>query len=373
MIREGQNVMQVFTGGEILKHVEPGDFVISMRSFQGGLEWCGYSGCVSSAYVGIFTEKEIDPLYFKFLFKSRPYIQALQRTSNLVRDGQALRFQNFAQVRLPLFPLTEQTKIAKFLDYETGRIDALIDKQQQLIELLKEKRQAVISHAVTKGLNPDAPMRDSGVEWLGEVPEHWEVKKASWCFLAEKGSNAQTLTKEYCGQNPGPYPVYSGQTANEGVMGRIDTFEFDFGELGVLFATTVGAKAMHVSHLRGKFSLSQNCLIMKLRNSDFEVRFCFYLISELFRFERMMVSEHMQASFRMEDFYRFPIAQPPQSDQKEIAEYLDREMTRFDKLAKLANCQIELLKERRTALISAAVTGKIDVRDWEPPKEQVVA
>ncbi|MBK9266059.1 MAG: restriction endonuclease subunit S [Polyangiaceae bacterium] len=172
---EDQSVMQVFTGADILKHVEPGDFVISMRSFQGGLEWCGYAGCVSSAYVGLTPIKSVVPGFFRYLFKSRPYIRALQSTSNLVRDGQALRFQNFAQVSLPLISDEEQTQIAKFLDYETAKIDALIEKQQQLIALLKEKRQAVISHAVTKGLNPDAPMRDSGVEWLGKVPAHWEV------------------------------------------------------------------------------------------------------------------------------------------------------------------------------------------------------
>jgi type I restriction enzyme S subunit len=179
---EDQKVMQVYLNAEILKHVEPNDFVISMRSFQGGLEFCGYTGCVSSAYVGIFALKHVEPGFFKFLFKSSPYIQALQSTSNLVRDGQALRFQNFSMVRLPVVPKEEQKQIAAFLDYETAKIDALIEKQQQLIALLGEKRQAVISHAVTKGLNPDAPMRDSGVEWLGQVPEHWTVCRLKHAF-----------------------------------------------------------------------------------------------------------------------------------------------------------------------------------------------
>jgi len=165
-------------------------------------------------------------------------------------------------------PLLEQTKIAAFLDHETLKIDALIAKQQRLIGLLEEKRQAVISHAVTKGLNPKAPLRPSGIDWLGDVPAHWEIKKISWGFKATKGKNGQMLTKEYCGENVGPYPVYSGQTENEGVLGRISWYEFDFGEDGTLFATTVGAKAMNLSHLSGKLSLSQNCMAL-LHGSGF--------------------------------------------------------------------------------------------------------
>jgi len=172
---EGRRVVEVIKGQEILKHVEPGDFVISMRSFQGGLEYSRVMGSISSAYVMLAPVKQVNSAFFSWLFKSQPYIQALQSTTNLVRDGQALRFSNFCQVDIPIVPDAEQLAIASFLERETAKIDALITEQQRLIELLQEKRQAVISHAVTKGLNPNAPMKDSGVEWLGEVPEHWEV------------------------------------------------------------------------------------------------------------------------------------------------------------------------------------------------------
>ncbi|RRU90847.1 restriction endonuclease subunit S [Stutzerimonas xanthomarina] len=174
---EGQKVMQVILGRDILKKAEVNDFVISMRSFQGGLEFCSYSGAVSSAYVPLYANREIDNRFFKHLFKSVSFISALQNTSNLVRDGQALRYNNFVQLSLPFPSLNEQRTIGAFLDHETARIDALIEEQQRLIELLKEKRQAVISHAVTKGLDPTVPMKDSGVEWLGEVPAHWRVIK----------------------------------------------------------------------------------------------------------------------------------------------------------------------------------------------------
>ena len=145
-----------------------------MRSFQGGLELSYLEGSISSAYVMLKPNLNVvDIEYFKYLFKTTRYIQSLQSTSNLIRDGQALRFNNFSQVKLVLPPKADQEKIVSFLDTETIRIDNLISKQEKLIELLEEQRKSIISHAITKGLNPDAPMKDSGVEWLGEVPEHW--------------------------------------------------------------------------------------------------------------------------------------------------------------------------------------------------------
>lgn len=149
MAREGRRVVQVITGAEILKHVEAHDFVISMRSFQGGIEWSPYAGSISSAYVVLAPSEEVWHPFFVHLFKSKRYIQALQSTSDLVRDGQALRFENFVQVPLPVVPELEQRAIAAFLDRETARIDALVSKVHEAIDRLKELRTALISAAVT--------------------------------------------------------------------------------------------------------------------------------------------------------------------------------------------------------------------------------
>ena len=107
--------------------------------------------------------------------KSKGYIEALQTMTDGIRDGKNISYQQFGQIRIPGLPLSEQSAIAAFLDRETAKIDELVAEQRRLMELLKEKRQAVISHAVTRGLNPDAPLKPSGIEWLGEVPEHWDV------------------------------------------------------------------------------------------------------------------------------------------------------------------------------------------------------
>lgn len=262
----------------------------------------------------------------------------------------------------PLPSLSEQCQVADFLDGETAQIDDLIRKQERLIELLAEKRQAIITHAVTKGLDPTAPTESSVIPWLGDIPSHWTLNKCSRLFRAQKGREAAYLTKEACAEMPGPFPVYSGQTSNDGVMARIDHYEFDSGSDGVLFSTTVGARAMSVAHIYGKFSLSQNCMIIS-RLGLLNTRYFYYQFRVLFRYERGLIPEHMQASFRMEDLYAYLLATPPKTEQDQIAHFLDGETKKLDALVSKVTSAVTLLKERRSALISAAVTGKIDVRD----------
>ncbi|MYN68573.1 MAG: restriction endonuclease subunit S [Acidobacteria bacterium] len=146
---EGRSVVQVVTGTDILKHVEPNDFVISMRSFQGGLEYSNYRGCISSAYVIVRPSDRVDSGYFSYVLKSATYVQALQSTSDLVRDGQALRFANFRRVPLPLVPLQEQKIVATYLDEHVAQLDRLCEATLRGIRLLKEFRTGLISAAVT--------------------------------------------------------------------------------------------------------------------------------------------------------------------------------------------------------------------------------
>lgn len=182
MAIEGRRVMQVITGKEILKHVEPNDFVMSMRSFQGGLEWSRVGGAVSSAYVMLIPQLDVHSPYFARLFKCTPYITALRKTSDLVRDGQALRFANFGQIHLPLPPPDEQAAIVRFLDYANGKIERAIRGKRKLIALLNEQKQAIIHRAVTRGLDPNVKLKPSGIPWLGDVPEHWEVLRSKYVY-----------------------------------------------------------------------------------------------------------------------------------------------------------------------------------------------
>ncbi len=153
MATEGRRVMQAITGLDILKHVEPNDFVISMRSFQGGLEWSRVRGAISSAYVTLVPGASVCPQYFAHVLKSRAYISALRRTSDLVRDGQALRFANFGQVPLALIPLDEQQATAEFLDRTIAGISAVASRLEREIELLREYRIRLSADVVTGKLD----------------------------------------------------------------------------------------------------------------------------------------------------------------------------------------------------------------------------
>lgn len=258
--------------------------------------------------------------------------------------------------------LPTQRAIADFLDRETARIDLLIEKKQRLVALLGEKYQATAAQLSTGNLSQEEKY-DSGIDWLGDIPKSWSVEKLSWHFYAAKGKDAQKYTKEYCGANEGDYPVYSGQTANEGVMGRIETYDYDFSETGVLFATTVGAKAMDLRHLKGKFSLSQNCMII-IPWHQIPLQFYLYQMRVLFRKERQLIPDHMQASFRVEDLYQYRIALPPLDQASAIGMRIQREEEALKKVVQPVTTSIDRLKEYRSALITAAVTGQINVSEW---------
>ncbi|WP_415838528.1 restriction endonuclease subunit S, partial [Rahnella bruchi] len=190
-------VMLALKGTDSFRHVDENNFVISLRSFEGGIEHSKYSGCVSPAYTVLKNTKPISYNYYRYLLKCAPFIAALQSSTDSLRDGKSINYEQFGALNLPLTSISEQSHIASFLDYETAKIDNLIEKQQQLIELLKEKRQAVISHAVTKGLNPDVPMKDSGVEWLGEVPEHWDVSSLGYYSTLNTGATPDRSNPKY--------------------------------------------------------------------------------------------------------------------------------------------------------------------------------
>lgn len=359
----GAKVVTVEKDFEILKQVESGDFVISMRSFQGGIEYSPYSGSISSAYVMLIPNKNcVYSPFYKWLLKSSEYIRALQSTSNMVRDGQAMRYSNFAQVRLIVLPMEEQRRIANYLDSKCAEIDKVVEQTRATIEEYKKLKQAIITDAVTKGVRGPRPMKPSGVEWIGDIPEEWEVRKVSQFWKANKGPNAAQLTAEYCGNHPGEYPVYSGQTENNGVMGMIDSYSFDFGERGCLFSTTVGAKAMTVSCLYNKFSLSQNCMIMQPLSEKCDVRYYFYLFAFIFGYFRSLIPDYMQPSFRVKDFLSYCMLLPSVIEQQEIATYLDTKCAEIDLIIQKKEQLIEELGSYKKSLIYEYVTGKKEIK-----------
>ncbi|MDB4647875.1 restriction endonuclease subunit S [Akkermansiaceae bacterium] len=198
--------------------------------------------------------------------------------------------------------------------------------------------------------------KDSGVEWLGEIPEHWGVKKVFNHFHAKKGAEAASLTKEYCGTIAGNYNVYSGQTDDDGVMGKISHFEFDARDYGCLLVTTVGAKAMSIKFIQEQFSLSQNCMIVLPRNRSYLMNFFSLSFIPMFSFYRSMIPDHMQASFRMDDLYQYRFLLPPHTEQVAITTFLDDKVGKIDEAIAQKEQLIQLLGERLQIIIQNAVT-----------------
>ncbi|MBF0657793.1 restriction endonuclease subunit S [Psychrobacter sp. NG25] len=244
--------------------------------------------------------------------------------------------------------INEQIQIANFLDHETAQIDTLIDKQQTLIQLLKEKRQAVISHAVTKGLNPDAPMKDSCVEWLGEVPEGWDVGRLKNVLRIRNGRDYKEVEVE-----SGGYPVYG----SGGIFKRSSDYLFDgesvlFGRKGTI------DKPLLVS---GKFWTVDTMFYSEVSNNA-KPEYVYHQ-ALLFPFDKLSTNTALP-SMTQEDLLNLGFVIPPFDEQKEICQYLSNKLNVFSNLVSKAEQTIQLMQERRTALISAAVTGKIDVRGW---------
>ena len=274
---------------------------------------------------------------------------------NSVIHGSALRRMTISKINdlVIAFPQKEedQTQIASFLDHETAQIDTLIEKQQTLIQLLKEKRQAVISHAVTKGLNPDAPMKDSGVEWLGKVPEHWEVGRLKNVLRIRNGRDYKEVEVE-----SGGYPVYG----SGGIFKRSSDYLFD-GE-SVLFGRkgTVD-KPLLVS---GKF-WTVDTMFYSEASSNAKPNYIYHQ-ALLFPFDQLSTNTALP-SMTQENLLELGCVIPPFGEQEQICQYLSDKLKVFLNLVSKAEQAIQLMQERRTALISAAVTGKIDVRGWRVP------
>ncbi len=276
---------------------------------------------------------------------------------NSVIHGSALRRMTISKIEDLVLVLPhaekEQIQIANFLDHETAKIDSLIEKQKQLIQLLKEKRQAVISHAVIKGLDPSVKMKDSGVEWLGEVPEHWEIGRLKNVLSIKNGRDYKAVEVE-----DGGYPVYG----SGGIFKRSSEFLYDgisllFGRKGTIDKPLL---------VEGKFWTVDTMFYSELvKNVDPEY---IYFQSLGFPFDKLSTNTALP-SMTQEDLLNLGFVIPPVKEQTEISKFIKQYLEKNHSLMKKAESAIQLMQERRTALISAAVTGKIDVRHWKNAQE----
>ena len=300
--------------------------------------------------------------YWMSTIKDKGYIDVLCNKSTIAH----FTAEKVEAVPVPFPPSNEQTAIAAFLDRETGKIDALVAEQRRLMELLKEKRQAVISHAVTRGLNPAAPMKDSGIEWLGDVPEHWEVlaaKRISTVFVPQR--NKPELNSE----EDGVCWMTMEQMRNE----EVTTTELWVSEVAARDAgTRILKSGAVIASCVGTFGLAAinnadviinqqlQAFIPSPRVHPKFLRHC--VVNASSYFEQIGTAATITYVNQL-GFENMPLALPPLDEQSAIVSFLTVEAAKFDTLTAEAQRAIDLLQERRTALISAAVTGQIDVRE----------
>ncbi|WP_009980176.1 restriction endonuclease subunit S [Burkholderia pseudomallei] len=373
---EDQKVVLALSGLENFKHVEPNDFVISLRSFQGGIEHSAFGGCVSPAYTVLRATSKIAPDFWAYLLKSDTYISALQTVTDGIRDGKNISYMQFGALCVPVPNIDEQSAIAAFLDCETGKIDALIAEQEKLIALLAEKRQAALSYAVTRGLNPDAPMKDSGVAWLGEVPAHWvirRVKSVSVFMTSGPRGWSERISDE------GSIFVQSGDLNDflgvEFEIAKRVSVEFDAeaertrlanGDVVVcITGAKTGKVAVCASVPEPAYVNQHLCLIRP--SPDVLPLFLGNSLKSTIGQTQFELSQYgLKQGLSLDNVREALIVLPPPGEQVEIVTFIDAETARLDELKAEAARAIELLKERRSALIAAAVTGKIDVRNAAP-------
>ena len=377
MQMEDQKVVLALRGLEAFKHVETDDFIISLRSFQGGIEKSHYQGCVSTAYTVLRAAETIAPDYWKYLFKSDTFISVLRSVTDGIREGKSISYDQFASVTLPIPALDEQQQIANFLDRETGKIDALIEEQRRLIALLKEKRQAVILHAVTKGLKPSAPMKDSGIEWIGEIPVHWNTMQLgritiSSCdgpfgsglkseHYSEEGIRVIRLQNIKAGSFDGEDAVYI-DTAYYKTLGDHDVLPKDVLIAGLGDDNNSVGRACIAPADIAPAMVKADCFRFRLAESVSPLFVSMQLSCGASADGGRLSTGSTRSRISLSKMASRIVALPPLEEQEAIVDHLFRSDLHYKFLAHNAAHMIELLQERRSALISAAVTGKIDVR-----------
>lgn len=318
-----------------------------------------FSGVCSSEFLVLRTER-LHPRFLNYYLLTKEFIDQVDSSTYGSKMPRA-SWEFISLLPVPTCSYFLSDKIAAFLDHETAKIDNLIEKQQQLIELLKEKRQAVISHAVTKGLNPDVPMKYSGVEWLGEVPEHWKVSVIKY-VLTSQNSRRIPLSSEERDKRSGKYRYYGAS----GVIDYIDNYIFNestvlVGEDGANLVTRNTPLAFSAT---GKYWVNNHAHILK--PSDGLVDYWAEAIEHIDI--NPIVSGSAQPKLTSEALNNLKIVYSPvMEERQQIENYIKTKKKKYNNLISIAKELVTLLQERRTALISAAVTGKIDVRDWVAP------
>ena len=369
------------------KLCNPGDLVInSLWAWSRGLGFSKYHGIVSTAY-GVYrpNQNEVgDYQYFHYLLRTKMYVgQYAIRSKGIWISRLQLSDKNFLDIPILIPPKKEQTAIARFLDYKLAKINRFIHKKKQLIKLLNEQKTAITNQAVTKGLNPDVKMKDNGIEWLGEIPEHWEVRKLKYvanCFPSniDKHSNEDEKQVRLCN--------YTDVYKNDYITDSMD----------LMLATATDEQIAKFTLLQGDVIITKDSetandiAVPAYVKEPLTDVVCGYHLSVLRPYEtlygeflfRALQCKEINIQFEVRsngvtrvglgvyDLKNAKIPVPPINEQTKIVEFISKETsTIYSTISKIEK-EIALVEEYKTALITEAVTGKIDVRAYEFPETE---
>lgn len=333
--------------------VKKGDFIVNkLLAWMGAIGVSNYDGVTSPAYDILRNKKPIVHSYYHELFRNKVFIQEMKKYSKGIMEMRLrLYFDKFGDINIPFPPIQEQEAIAKFLDDKTAKIDALVQTKEQQIEKLKELRQAKIHQAVTKGLDAIAPTKDSGIEWIGQIPEHWEVRRFKFlCNISTGGRNTEDKV------DGGLYPFYVRSQTEE----RINTYSFN-GE--AILTAGDGAGVGKVYHyVNGKFDFHQRVY----KFSDFKKvngKLLFhYLSSEFYNVAILGTAKSTVDSLRLPLIQDFMVSFPNNlKEQIQIIQFIDEVTGKIDQAILQKQEQITKLKEYKQSLINNVVTGKVKV------------
>ncbi len=362
----GLRTVTAMNGLENLKLVEVGDFVISLRSFQGGIEVSHARGIISPAYTVLRPRDDFEPRYFNSYFKSANFIRSLTLFVTGIREGQNIDYERLSRAFIPLPPPSEQAAIVRFLDWANGRLDRAIRAKRKIIALLNEQKQAIIHRAVTRGLpaeaaakaglDPNVPLKPSGIPWLGDIPQHWEVSRIKNEFHCLNTQRVPLNAVERGAMTSRTYDYYGAS----GVIDKVDDYLFD-DELLLIAedgANLVLRNLPLAIIARGKFWVNNHAHILKPKRGSI-----FYLAHLLETLNYApWISGAAQPKLTQDRLLSISIAVAPPEEQDAIVHCTTQQTQPLTNAIARLEREIELLREYRTRLTADVVTGKLDVR-----------
>jgi type I restriction enzyme S subunit len=353
----GLRTVTAVNGLENLKLVEVGDFVISLRSFQGGIEVSHARGIISPAYTVLCPRSGFDPNYFRVYFKCADFISSLTLFVTGIREGQNIDYERLSRAFIPLPPSTEQAAIVRFLDWANGRLERAIRAKRKVIALLNEQKQAIIHRAVTRGLDPSVRIKPSGIPWIREIPEHWEVSRVKNEFRCLNTFRVPLNSVERGEMTNRTYDYYGAS----GVIDKVDDYLFD-DEL--LLIAEDGANLI-LRNLplaiiaRGRFWVNNHAHILKPKRGN--MVYLAHLLETINY--KPWISGAAQPKLTQDRLLSIAIAVAPPNEQDEIVQQLAKDTLPLNTTISRLEREITLLREYRTRLVADVVTGKLDVRE----------